>query len=215
MLSPEERRQRILAKSADRLAKIRDANRSEKVDYIAPVSTPAPEELLNKTDQVSASINPAQPFPSEQPSSSLFSSINSAMNMFNSFSSPPSSSKKPIENTREMILVDKQHLFIFMLGILVRLVYAFYISTQANLFFLVFATCCIGLLTSRYYIMQMKHRTNILITTAMLSGFKPEIMKKVVLIYTLVYDGWIIFSFYFVPFCLTHVVCSLIKSSQE
>jgi hypothetical protein len=55
----------------------------------------------------------------------------------------------------------------------------------------------------------MKHRTNILITTVMLSGFQPELMKKFILIYTLVCDAWVIFAFYFVSFCLTHVICSL------
>ena len=52
---------------------------------------------------------------------------------------------------------------------------------------------------------------NMLITTAMMSGFKPELMKSLLLVYTLVCDAWVLFAFYFVSFSLTYVVCSLFR----
>jgi len=208
MITPEERRQRILANSELRLAKLRDANRnaeSSNIPSMAPVSSPAPPNLLQKSENeskppVTTTINNQQP--------SFFSTITSATNMMNSFTSSSKTKATP-ENTKETMIVDKQHILVLILGILVGLLYSFYISSESNFFFLVYFTCCIGILTSRYYTMQMKHRTNILITTAMLSGFQPELMKKLILLYTLICDAWVIFAFYFVSFCLTHVICSL------
>ena len=209
MLTAEERRQRILANSEKRLARLRDVDRStspSEIPPMAPVSVPAPEKLLQKPKQeeVSSSSPPVSTNPT-----SLFSTITSATNMMNKFSSATKSKQTP-EVTKEMLLVDKQHILILILGIFVGFLYAFYLSSQSNFFFLVYFTCIICVLTSRYYQMQMKHRTNMFITTAMLSGFKPELMKKLILIYTLVCDAWVIFAFYFVSFCLTHVLCSLV-----
>ena len=48
MLTAEERRQRILANSERRLAKLRDVERNAEALDFAPVSAPAPEELLTK-----------------------------------------------------------------------------------------------------------------------------------------------------------------------
>lgn len=210
----EERRQRILANSQARLEKLREVTRSEQpqdVPPMAPISSPAPASLLTKRND---EPTPA-PRVENDPSliSSLFSSVTSLTNMVNSFTSAAASKNKTTttpEATRDILLVDKQHILLIILGILVSLLYAFYISSQSNLFFAVYFTSCIGILTSRYYFMQMKHRTNIFITTAMLSGFRPELMKTLLLVYTLVCDAWVIFSFYFVSFCLTHVICALI-----
>ncbi|CAF0915335.1 unnamed protein product [Adineta ricciae] len=216
MSTAEERRQRILANSQARLAKLRDVTLNEdaaKIQPMAPVSEEAPVELLQRTDEILRSTPPLQTTASKQQSSSssIFSTIASATNMMNTFTS--SSQTKPTpEITKDTILVDKQHLLVLVLGILVNLLYSFYISSQSNFFFLVYFTACTCILTSRYYMMDMKHRTNVLITTAMMSGFKPELMKKVVLIYTLVCDAWVIFAFYFVSFSLTHVICSLLKN---
>ncbi|UJR08262.1 hypothetical protein I4U23_012535 [Adineta vaga] len=218
MLTPEERRQRILAKSEARLAKLREVNRSEnptEVPPMAPVSVEAPVELLKKSEGLKSSSPPTMPSVnnnrSSSSSSSIFSTIASATKMMNTLTSS-SKTKSTSEVTKEMILVDKQHILVLILGILVSLLYSFYISSQSNFFFLVYFTSCICILTSRYYMMNMKHRSNILITTAMVSGFKPELMKNVLLIYTLVCDAWIIFAFYFVSFSLTHVGCSLFKN---
>ncbi|CAF4403452.1 unnamed protein product [Rotaria sp. Silwood2] len=214
MFTAEERRQRILANATARLDKLRQVNRDENSSDTPPmvsVSSPAPVELLRKPNEESSPpiISIADNNQSQQTASSLFSTITSAMNICNSFTSSSSTATTTLENTKEMIIVDKQHILVFILGILVGLLYSFYISAQSNFFFLVFFTCCVCILTSRYYTMQMKHRTNILITTAMLSGFKPDLMKNLSLVYTLTYHTWIIFAFYFVSFCLTHVICSL------
>jgi len=208
MLTAEERRQRILANSESRLEKLRYANRNigpSDVSPMAPVSSEAPANLLQKSKEktVPPVINDQSP-----PPSSIFSTITSVTNMMNSFSSS-STTQPTVEVTKETVIVDKQHILVLILGILVGLLYSFYISSQSNLFFLVYSTSSIAILTSRYYIMQMKHRTNVFITTAMLSGFRPELMKKLVLVYTLMCDAWVIFAFYFVSFCLTHVICSL------
>ncbi|CAF1138033.1 unnamed protein product [Adineta steineri] len=218
MLSAEERRQRILAGSEKRLAKLRDANRSEMpsdIPPMLPVSVPAPPDLLKKSEEVTSSSPIISQTNNNQQSSSswssLFSTITSATSMMNIFSSLLKPKTAP-ENTKEMILLDKQHILVFILGIFVGLLYSFYISSQSNFFFLIYFTCSTCILTSRYYMMQMKHRTNILITTAMLSGFKPELMKYASLVYTLICDAWVIFAFYFVSFCLTHVICSLFKN---
>ncbi|CAF1198339.1 unnamed protein product [Rotaria sordida] len=215
MLTAEERRQRILANSESRLAKLRHINQHDNSSDIPPmasISSPAPHELLRKPNEefnssINSSVNNNQ---SQQTSSSssLFSTITTATNMLNSFTSSSTTTTKTVENTKEMIVIDKQHILMFILGIIVGILYSFYISIESNFFFLVFFTCCICILTSRYYSMQMKHRTNVLITTAMLSGFKPDFMQKLSLVYTLVCDAWIIFAFYFVSFCLTYVVCS-------
>lgn len=211
MISPEERRQRILEKSQARLDKLRAINRGESPDDtlpIAPVSTEAPEELLRPSQQeVNATVQPVTPTQPE--STSLLSAILSATNFINSFTSSSSTSTVKVENTTEMVTIDKQHAFILIIGILVGLLYLFYIPAYSNLFFVVYFTSCICILTLRYYMMKMKHHTNALITTAMLSGFKPELMKNISLIYTLLYDAWIMFALYFVSFCLTHVICSL------
>jgi hypothetical protein len=206
MSTAEERRQRILANSELRLAKLRDANRSDTSPEMAPVSVLAPTHLLKKTEDEQV---PVQTTPIVNNKQSLFSTITSATNMMSSFTS--SKPKATLEVTKETILIDQQHILVLILGIFVGLLYAFYISSQSNFFFLVYFTSSICILTSRYYMMQMKHRTNMLITTAMLSGFKPELMKKLILVYTLVCDAWVIFAFYFVSFCLTHVICSLFK----
>jgi hypothetical protein len=207
MSTPEERRQRILANSEARLAKLRDANRYDNLPDMAPVASPAPANLLKKTnDEPTPVITPTVNNNNNQ--TSIFSTITSAMNMMNSFTSSSKTKSIP-EVTEEMLVVDKQHILVLILGIFVGLLYSFYISSHSNFFFLVYFTSTICILTSRYYMMQMKHRTNALITTAMLSGFRPELMKKFILVYTLVCDGWVIFAFYFVSFCLTHVMCSL------
>ncbi|CAF4933820.1 unnamed protein product [Rotaria sp. Silwood1] len=217
MLTAEERRQRILANSESRLAKLRQINRNENLSDSSPivsVSSQAPDELLRKpNEEINSPIismvnnNQSQQTSSASSSSSLVSTITSVTNMLNSFTSSSSSTTTTLENTKEMIIVDKQHFVVFILGIIVRLLYSFYISVQSNFFFFVFFTCCVCILTSRYYMMEMKHRTNILITTAMLSGFKPDFMKIISLVYTLAYDAWIIFALYLVSFCLTHVIC--------
>jgi hypothetical protein len=205
----EERRKRILANSELRLAKLRDTDRNGRTSDIppmAPISTPAPTTLLQKPNSTVANNQPP-PLPQEQ-QSSFFSTITSATNMMNSFQSS-SKTKATLEITKEILIVDKQHILVLILGIFVGLLYSFYISSQSNFFFLVYFTTCICILTSRYYSMQMKHRTNILITTAMLSGFQPELMKKLILLYTLICDSWVIFAFYFVTFCSTRAICSL------
>ena len=213
MLTPEERRQRILAKSEERLAKLRQLHRDEKSSDLpppAPISMPAPDELLTKSNVESLPhmISTSHHNQVQQTSSSSFlSTFTSIINMFSSFTT---SSTVTTKNIEQMIEFDKQHILVFTLGILIGTLYSFYISAQSNFFFLVFFTCCICILTLRYYIMQMELRTNILITTAMLSGFQPKLMKTLGLIYTLVYDSWIIFAFYFVSFCLTHIVCALL-----
>jgi hypothetical protein len=204
----EERRKRILANSELRLAKLRDTDRNGRTSDIppmAPISTPAPITLLQKPN--STVVNNQPPPPQEQ-QSSFFSTITSATNMMNFFQSS-SKTKATLEITKEILIVDKQHILVLILGIFVGLLYSFYIPSQSNFFFLVYFTTCICILTSRYYSMQMKHRTNILITTAMLSGFQPELMKKLILLYTLICDSWVIFAFYFVPFCSTRAICSL------
>jgi len=210
LTAAEERRQRILANSELRLAKLRDADRNARTTDIppmAPISSPAPTTLLQKPkEEPNPTIVNNQP--QQSSSSSLFSTITSATNMMNSFKSSSKTKVTP-EITKEILIVDKQHILVLILGIFVGLLYSFYISSQSNFFFLVYFTTCICILTSRYYTMQMKHRTNILITTAMLSGFQPELMKKLILVYTLICDAWIIFAFYFVPFCSTRAICSL------
>ncbi|CAF5200599.1 unnamed protein product, partial [Rotaria magnacalcarata] len=175
-----------------------------------PVSSEAPEQLLKRPNgQLNTPI--ISPANKDQPQrASLFSMITSGMNFINSFSAAsPTASTTKIENTKEMVTIDKQHVLVIILGMIVALLYLFYISAQSNFFFIIYFTCCICILTSRYYMMEMKHRTNVLITTAMLSGFKPELMKKISFLYTLVCDAWIMFALYFVSFCLTYVVYSL------
>ena len=211
----EQRRQRILANSEARLAKLREAPRDETAPApppMAPVSVLAPAELLQKSEDRS-NLPPTTPVTTgvQPASSSIFSTIASATNMMNKFTSVSKGKATP-EITEETILVDKQHLLVLLLGVLVSVLYSFYLSSHSNFFFLVYFTCCTCILTSRYYVMRMKHRTNVLITTAMMSGFKPALMKNVILIYTLVCDAWVIFAFYFVSFSLTHVACSLFKS---
>ncbi|CAF1250217.1 unnamed protein product [Rotaria sp. Silwood1] len=223
MLTAEERRQRILANSESRLAKLREINRNENLSDSSPivsVSSQAPDELLRKPNEEinsptisMANNNQSQQTPSASPSS-LFSTIASATNMLNSFTSSSSSTTTTLENTKEMIIVDKQHFLVFILGIIVRLLYSFYISVQSNFFFFVFFTCCVCILTSRYYMMEMKHRTNILITTAMLSGFKPDFMKIISLVYTLAYDAWIIFALYLVSFCVDMSVTTALAAEH-
>jgi hypothetical protein len=211
MLTAEQRRQRILANSESRLAKLRDTNRNEiasDIPPMAPVASIAPANLLQKPKEQLIPSPPATTSTVKNNPSSIFSTISSATNMMNSFASSSKTKSTP-EVTKETILIDQQHLLVLILGILVGLLYSFYISSQSNFFFLVYFTCSTCILTSRYYMMKMKHRTNILITTAMLSGFQPELMKKLILVYTLICDAWVIFAFYFVSFCLTHVICSL------
>ena len=214
MSAAEERRQRILANSQLRLKKLEAVNRdgrSPDAPPMAPVSKPAPVTLLQKSNDESTTPSPAT---RNDPSliSTVFSSVTSLTNMINSFGSVVASKSKATtpEVTRETVLVDKQHILLIILGIFVALLYSLHVSSQSNLFFLVYFTVCTGILTSRYYFMQMKHRTNVLITTAMLSGFRPDLMKTLILIYTLLCDAWVIFSFYFVSFCLTHVICALL-----
>lgn len=209
----EERRQRILANSELRLKKLQDVNRNQvpNIPPMAPVSTPAPAIFLQKPKDepfVPVINTPPQPTSSSSPVSSFFSTITSATSMMNKFTSSSKTKLTP-EVTKETLIVDKQHILVLILGIFVGLLYSFYISSQSNFFFLVYFTATICVLTSRYYIMKMKHRTNVLITTAMLSGFQPELMKIFILIYTLICDAWVLFAFYFVSFSLTHVVCSL------
>ncbi|CAF3076619.1 unnamed protein product [Rotaria socialis] len=213
MSTPEERRQRIIANGELRLARLREINRGEtpvESPPLLPVSSEAPDELLKRPQNQlnTPSVSPAN---RDQPKqASLFSMITSGINFINSLSAgSPTTSTTKIENTKEMVTIDKQHVLVIILGMIVSLLYSFYISAQSNFFFIVYFTCCICILTSRYYMMEMKHRTNVLITTAMLSGFKPELMKKISLLYTLVYDAWIMFALYFVSFCLTHVIYSL------
>ena len=206
MSAAEERRQRILRNAELRLAKLQDANKSETAPPMAPVSTPAPVHLIKKPVEES---HPPQTIQTNQPpsTSSLFSTITSAKTMLDSFTSSSKTKVTP-EITKETIEIDQQHILVLILGIFVGLLYSFYISSQSNFFFLIYFTCTICILTSRYYVMKMKHRTNVLITTAMLSGFKPELMKKLILGYTLLCDAWVIFAVYFVSFCLTRVICS-------
>jgi len=212
MSAAEERRQRILANSEARLAKLRDTNRYENssdIPPMAPVASLAPAELLQKPkDEPTPPPAPLRTTTVDNNQSSFFSTITSATKLMNSFTSLSKPKSTP-EVTKEMLIVDKQHILVLILGIFVGLLYSFYISSQSNFFFLVYFTSSICILTSRYYMMQMKHRTNALITTAMLSGFRPDLMKNLILVYTLVCDAWVIFAFYFVSFCLTHVVCSL------
>ena len=210
MLSAEERRQRILANKENRLAKLRQVTESERpadAPPMAPIAEPAPIALIQKSPgstPVSAPVAPVR----EQAASSLFSTISSTASMFSSIAS--SIKGKPVvENTKELLIVDQQHLFVFVLGLVISVLYSFYISPDSNLFFHVFFTCCLCILTSRYAHMQMKHRTNPLISTLMLSGFRPTLVKRFVLVYTLVCDAWILFAFYFVAFCLTHACFSL------
>jgi hypothetical protein len=219
MLTPEERRQRILANTEARLAKLRLINQTENCQDLppmAPVSVLAPEELLIKPNSSvdSSSMNSSIIHRTEHeteavPSSSLFATISSATNVINSLSSLSPKTKPSVENTDETRIVDLQHIFVFVLGLIMAIAYSFYVSPQSNLFFHVYFTCCLCLLTSRYFFKQMKHRTNILISTLMLSGFRPAFVKKGVLIYTLIADAWIIFAFYFVSFCFTCALCSL------
>lgn len=206
----EERRQRILAKSEERLRKLEAINRygnSSDIPPMAPVASPAPPNLIQKPRD---EPTPSPPLTTTTVNnrSSMFSTITSALNMMNSFGSSSKTKSTP-EVTKDTVLVDKQHVLILILGIFVGLLYSFYISSESNFFFLVYFTSIVCILTSRYYMMQMKHRSNALITTAMLSGFRPDLMKQLILVYTLVCDAWVIFAFYFVSFCLTHVVCSL------
>lgn len=216
MLTAEERRQRILERGATRLQKLRDVNRSDDTSDLspmAPVSSLAPANLLQKPLETPEPtvINTPPPLPSSSSSSgsSLLSTITSATNMMNKFTSSSKPQSTP-EVTKETILIDKQHILILILGILVGILYSFYLSSQSNFFFLIYFTTTACLLTSRYYMMEMKQRSNVLITTAMLSGWRPDLMKQFLLIYTLLVDAWIIFALYFGSFCLTHVICSLL-----
>lgn len=206
MLTAEERRQRILANSEKRLAKLRDVERNVEALDFAPVSAPAPEELLVKP--------PEEPvLRTTSSNSSILSSLTSVTSMFNSLKSAAQGKQTATpEITREILMVDRQHLLVFLLGVFVGLLYAFYLSAHSNLFFVVFFTALICLLTSRYYFMKIKHRTNVFLSTAMLSGFRPDLMKQLIFVYTLICDSWIIFSFYFVAFCLTHVFSSLFRT---
>lgn len=213
MSAAEERRQRILANSQARLKKLEAVNRegrSPDAPQMAPVSSPAPATLLQKSNDEPI---PPPPATANEPSliSTVLSSVTSATNMINSIGSAASKSQaSTAEVTRETLLVDKQHILLIILGIFVALLYSFHLSSQSNLFFLVYFTVCTGILTWRYYFMQMKHRTNVFISTAMLSGFRPDLMKTLLFVYTLFCDAWVIFSFYFVPFCFTHVICALL-----
>jgi hypothetical protein len=220
MLTAEQRRQRILANTESRLAKLRYINESEKsptIPPMAPVSTPAPVELLQKSEEELRSFtttsttnnNPQQQQPVSL--SSLFSTVTSATNMISSLTSASKPKSVP-ENTKEMVIMDKQYISVIILGVIIGILYAFYLSSQSNFFFIMYFTCCLCILTSRYYFMKMKHRTNVLISTLVLSGFKPELVKQLVLVYTLAFDAWVIFAVYFVSFCLTHVLCSLFKN---
>ena len=212
MITPEERRQRILANQELRLAKLRQINASEQpsdIPPMAPVSTTAPEYLLKKVDGTPAPQVPiVRPTPNPPSSSTLISSISSATSMMSSFSSL-STAKATVEVTNETITVDQQHILIAILGMITAFLYAFHLSSDSNAFFVIYVTCYLCICTSRYVFMQMKHRNNVVINTLMLSGFKPQLVKKLILVYTLVCDAWVLFAFYFVPFCLTHVLCSL------
>lgn len=208
----EERRQRILANAEKRLAKLRDVERSEiasELPPMAPVSIPAPTALLQKPkdEPIPVSTSAVSSTPT-----SLLSTITSATTMFSSLTSTMKPKEQPPEVTREMLAMDNQHLLTCLLGVFVGLLYAFYLSSHSNFFFMVYFTAVICILTSRYYLLKMKHRTNVLLSTAMLSGFRPDLMKQLVFIYTIVYDAWIVFALYFVSFCFTHVFCSLFSS---
>ena len=202
MSTPEERRQRILANSEARLAKLRHVTLTENTtvtEPMAPISKQAPAVLLKKSPEIE------QPrLSSSDSSSSPFSSLISLMNFFS-----PSPKKPTVENSKDFEMIDRQHLFVCLLGIIVSILYSFYIAPDSNLFFHLYLLCTIGLLTLRYAFMQMKHRTNVIISTIMLSGFKPSLVKKGVLIYTLLVDAWIIFALYFVSFCFTYALLSL------
>ncbi|CAF0991589.1 unnamed protein product [Adineta ricciae] len=126
MSTAEERRQRILANSQARLAKLRDVTLNEdavQIPPMAPVSEEAPAELLKRTDESLRSTPPLQTTASKEQSSSsssIFSTIASATNMMNTFASSSQTKSTP-EITKDTILVDKQHLLVLVLGILVNL----------------------------------------------------------------------------------------------
>ena len=130
----EERRRKILANAELRLAKIRQINRSENLDNIssmAPISSLAPDDLLRKSNEQIVSSIDSNVYDNQLEQTSLFSTFLSAINMFSPFTtSSPSSSKVTTENTKEMVEIDKQHILMFILGILVELIYDFYISAK-------------------------------------------------------------------------------------
>lgn len=213
MSTPEERRQKILANSEARLAKLRKINESEnpvEKPPMAPVSEEAPTEFLIKnveTEQAPTITEVKVENKRDQSAWSLLSTISMISNLLGSFSS--SKSKPTTEDLQVQQKVDQQNLLVIVLGLFVSILYSFYVEHDSKLFFHILLLCCIGLSTLRYGYLNVKHRSNLLFSTLMLSGFRPVLVKGMAFIYTIIVDCWEIFSLYFVSFCLSLVLFSI------
>ncbi|CAF0790788.1 unnamed protein product [Didymodactylos carnosus] len=181
----KERRDKILATAEERLARVRRLQGNESYRQADDNQTQPPaSHITTPTTPISVQKprieqQPEEPMEtyrsvthSSDSGSSLFSSLLSLASTTSSLTMNTASTTD--ENSSEKLETDKQNAFLCLLALSVRLLYSISSLVPKNLFSLTFILFCLLIIPYRYMYKQYKQKSNIVISTIILSGFRPN-----------------------------------------